>query len=86
VVRRIERALVRAGTSDEEKRIVIRVHPEVALRILEEEPGFLKRLTRRTQLKLKLRDDPMLREDEFHLLSGPAESDVTSRYAVQDKA
>ena len=54
------------------------------MRVLEEEPEFLSRLGRRTGLKLRLRDDPMLREDEFHLLSGPAESDVTSRYAVHD--
>ena len=82
VVRRIERSLVRAGASGDEKSVVVRVHPEVALRILEEEPEFLKRMGSRTGLKLKLRDDPMLREDEFHLLAGPAESDVTSRYAV----
>lgn len=83
VVRRIERALRRAGASSE-KAIVVRVHPAVALRILEEEPGFLKRVKRETGLSLKLRDEPMLREDEFHLLAGPAETDVTGRFAVQD--
>jgi len=83
VVRRIERSLRRVGNS-EENRIVIRVHPAVALRVLEEESGFLKRVGRETDLKLKLRDDPMLREDEFHLLAGPAETDVTRRFAVQD--
>jgi ribonuclease G len=82
VVRRIERSLVRAGAGGQEKALVVRVHPDVALRILEEEPGFLKRMGGRTGLNLQLRDDPMLREDEFHLLSGPAESDVTARYAV----
>jgi ribonuclease G len=84
VVRRIERSLVRAGAASDEKALVIRVHPEVALRVLEEEPNFVSRMGRRTGLKLRLRDDPLLREDEFHLLSGPAESDVTSRYAVHD--
>ena len=82
VVRRIERSLVRAGAGGQEKALVVRVHPDVALRILEEESGFLKRMGGRTGLKLQLRDDPMLREDEFHLLSGPAETDVTARYAV----
>ncbi|HSM06016.1 MAG TPA: Rne/Rng family ribonuclease [Longimicrobiales bacterium] len=82
VVRRIERSLVRAGAAKEERSVVVRVHPEVALRILEEEPRFLSRLGKKTGLTLKLRDDPLLREDEFHLLSGPAETDVTSRYAI----
>jgi ribonuclease G len=82
VVRRIERSLVRAGASKEERSVVVRVHPEVALQILEREPRFLKRLGQSTGLKLKLRDDPLLREDEFHLLSGPAETDVTDRYAI----
>jgi ribonuclease G len=82
VVRRIERSLVRAGAAKEERTVVVRVHPEVALQILEQEPRFLKRMGQSTGLALKLRDDPLLREDEFHLLSGPAETDVTERYAI----
>jgi ribonuclease G len=83
VLRRIERSLVRAGAADEEKTLVVRIHPEVALQVLEEEPDFVKRLARRTRLELYLRDDPLLREDEFRLLSGPAEADVTDRYVVR---
>lgn len=82
VVRRIERSLNRAAASKEERRIVVRVHPEVALQVVEEEPDFLKRLRKGTRLELDLRDDPLMRQDEFRLLSGPAESDVTERYAV----
>jgi ribonuclease G len=82
VVRRIERSLVRAAV-DKERAIVVRVHPEVALQVIESEPDFVKRLGRRTRIKLELRDDPLLREDEFHLLSGPAESDVTEKYVTR---
>jgi len=82
VVRQIERTLKRAAASKEEKSIVVRVHPEVALRVIEEEPGLLKRLRGRTRLDLKLRDDPLMRLDEFRLLSGPAETDVTDKYAA----
>ncbi len=82
VVRRIERTLKRVATAGDQKRIVIRVHPEVALRILEEEPGFLRRLSKLTGLELDLRDDPLMRQDEFRLLAGPAENDVTERYAA----
>ncbi len=82
VVRRIERSLRRAASSQQEKRIVVRVHPEVALRVIEEEPGLLKRLRNGTRLQLGLRDDPLMQLDEFRLLSGPAETDVTSKYVA----
>jgi len=82
VVRRIERSLGRVAASKEEKRIVVRVHPEVALRVIEEEPGLLKRLRNRTRLDLDMRDDPLMRMDEFRLLSGPAETDVTDKYVA----
>lgn len=80
VVRQIERTLRRAASNEGEKSILVRVHPEVALRIMEEEPDFLRRVAKRTSIRLALRDDPLLREDEFRLLSGPAETDVTSKY------
>ena len=41
---------------------------------------FLKRLRKSTKLALDTQDDPLLREDEFRMLSGPAEVDVTSKY------
>jgi ribonuclease G len=82
VLRQIERSLRRAASAKEEKRIVVRLHPEVALRVIEEEPGLLKRLRSRTRMDLSLRDDPLIGLDEFRLLSGPSEIDVTGKYAV----
>ena len=32
--------------------------------------------------RLDLRDDPLMRQDEFRLLEAPADTDVTSRYAL----
>ena len=83
VVRRIERSLKRAAASEDERSILVQIHPEVALHIVEEEPDFLKRLRGRTRLELDLRDDPLLREDQFRLLSGPAEEDVTMKYVTR---
>ena len=82
VVRQIERTVKRAAASKEEKSLVVRVHPEVALRVIEEEPGLMNRLRNGTRLELQLRDDPLMRLDEFRLLSGPAETDVTDKYAA----
>lgn len=82
VIRRVERSLKRVAASGDQKSIVVRVHPEVALHVLEKEPDFLSRLRKRITIKLDLRDDPLLREDEFRLLAGPAREDVTKRYAT----
>ena len=82
VVRRIQRAIHRITTDGREKTIEIRVHPEVALYILQEEQGLLKTLEKSSRLKLNLRDDPLMQQDEFRLLSGAGRQDVTQRYAL----
>ncbi|HEY7481418.1 MAG TPA: Rne/Rng family ribonuclease [Gemmatimonadales bacterium] len=82
VARRLERALKRAGHEHRERQLTIRLHPEVALYLLEEEPRLLQTLSKLTNLDLELRDDPMMRLDEFRLMSRPAGRDVTELYAV----
>jgi ribonuclease G len=82
VVRRAERAIRRIAVQAREKDITIRVHPQVALYILEEEPGFMRRLESTLKLGVDLRDDPLMKQDEFRLLAGPADTDVTNRYAL----
>jgi ribonuclease G len=82
VLRRIERAVRRIAVQQAEKEITIRIHPEVALYILEEENDFLRRLDKTLGLDADLRDDPLMRQDEFKLLAGPSEADVTTRYAL----
>src|SRR5918997_161795 len=54
VVRRIERAIRRLSADTRDRQLMIRVHPEVALYVLEEEPGFLKRMDREVKLQLAL--------------------------------
>ncbi|HEU5039958.1 MAG TPA: Rne/Rng family ribonuclease [Gemmatimonadales bacterium] len=82
VARRLERALKRAGHEHRERQLTVRLHPEVALYLLEEEPRLLQTLGKLTGLDLELRDDPMIRLDEFRLMSRPAGRDVTELYAV----
>ncbi|HYC33656.1 MAG TPA: Rne/Rng family ribonuclease [Gemmatimonadales bacterium] len=82
VARRLERALKRAGHEHRERQLTVRLHPEVALYLLEEEPKLLQALGKLTGLDLELRDDPMIRLDEFRLMSRPAGRDVTELYAV----
>ncbi|NNG15491.1 MAG: Rne/Rng family ribonuclease [Gemmatimonadales bacterium] len=82
VARRLERALRRAGHEQREPKLDVRVHPEVALYLLEEEPKLLKGIGRATGLDIDVRDDPMIKLDEFRLMSRPAGRDVTELYAV----
>jgi ribonuclease G len=82
VVRRLERALRRAGHERRERQLSVRLHPEVALYLLEDEPRLLQSLTKLTGVDIELRDDPMMRLDEFRLMSRPAGRDVTDIYAV----
>jgi ribonuclease G len=82
VARRLERALKRAGHERRERQLTVRLHPEVALYLLEEEPRLLQSLTKLTGVDIELRDDPMMRLDEFRLMSRPAGRDVTDLYAV----
>jgi len=82
VARRIERAVRRAGTVGESRDLTVRVHPEVALHLLEQEPDFLRSLRDESGIDLDIRDDPLMRQDEFRLLAAPASTDVTAKYAV----
>lgn len=82
VVRRIERSLKRVALEKKDRELTVRVHPDVALHVLEQEPDFLKHMERETGVDLELRDDPMLRVDEFKFVAQPVGRDVTQRYAV----
>ena len=82
VVRRMERSLKRAGADHKERQLSIRLHPEVALYLVEQEPNFLRQLEKQTGLELEVRDDPMMRLDEFRMMARPAGRDVTEQYAV----
>ena len=50
--------------------------------LVEQEPNFLRLLEKQTGLELEVRDDPMMRLDEFRMMAQPAGRDVTEQYAV----
>ena len=82
VVRRMERSFKRAGADHKERQLAVRLHPDVALYLVEQEPNFLRQLEKQTGLELEVRDDPMMRLDEFRMMAKPAGRDVTELYAV----
>lgn len=80
VVRRMERALDRVAVAGSERGITILAHSAIALHLLENEREFLGRKREGLGIPVELRDDPLLRLDEFRLLAHPADADVTKKY------
>src|SRR2546429_6537940 len=68
----MERSLKRAGAEHKERQLAVRLHPDVALYLVEQEPNFLRQLEKQTGLELEVRDDPMMRLDEFRRMAKPA--------------
>ena len=82
VVRRVERSLRRVVVEGKRDPLVVKLHPDVAMYVLEQERDFLKKLEKTAGFDLELRDDPLLRPDEFKLVVKSAGRDVTQQYAV----
>ncbi len=82
LIREIERCVQRAAAVGDDTELLIRVHPQVALQVMESEPRFLRKLAKKTRMRVDMRDDPLMRHDEFRLLSGRARVDVTAKYKV----
>lgn len=82
VVRRVERSVRRIAVEGKKERLTVRLHPEVALYLLEQEPDFMRKLEKTAGFALELRDDPLLKPDEFKLVVKGAGRDVTEQYAV----
>ncbi|HEX2778027.1 MAG TPA: hypothetical protein VHM30_00910, partial [Gemmatimonadaceae bacterium] len=82
IVRRVERSVKRIAVEGKKDNLVVRLHPEVAMYVLQEERDFVKKLEKAVPFRLEVRDDPLLRPDEFKLVVKSAGRDVTQQYAV----
>ena len=82
IVRRLERAVKRMGAEGRREAVVLRMHPEIALHVLEEERDLLRRLEKAAGFPVEMRDDPLLKPDEYRLVVKGAERDVTQQYAL----
>jgi ribonuclease G len=82
IVRRVERSVRRMGVEGRRDHLIVKLHPEVAMYVLEHEKDLLKKLEKIAGFALELRDDPLLRPDEFKLVVKSAGRDVTQQYAV----
>jgi ribonuclease G len=82
IIRRVERSIRRMGLEGRRDALVVKLHPDVALYVLEQEPEFIRKLEKALPFSLELRDDPLLTPDDFRLVVKGAGRDVTQQYAV----
>ena len=62
--------------------LVVKLHPDVAMYVLEQEQDLFRKMEKAVGFSLELRDDPLLKPDEFKLVVKGAGRDVTQQYAV----
>jgi ribonuclease G len=82
VVRRVERSIRRMSVEGKKDHLLVKMHPDVAMYLLEQERDYAKKLEKLAGFHLELRDDPLLKPDEFKLVLKSAGRDVTQQYAV----
>jgi len=82
IVRRMERSVRRMAAEGRRDHLVVRLHPDTAMYVLEQEADLMKKLEKGVGFNVEMRDDPLLRADEFKLVVKGAGRDVTQQYAV----
>jgi ribonuclease G len=82
IVRRVERSVRRIVVEGKRDNIVVRLHPDVAMYVREQEQDLTRKLEKGANFAIEFRDDPLLRPDEFKIVVKSAGRDVTQQYAV----
>ena len=82
IVRRMERSVRRMMNEGRKDNLLVKLHPDVAMYVLEQERELVSRLQKTAAFSLELRDDPLLKPDEFKLVVKAQGRDVTQQYAV----
>lgn len=82
IVRRMERSVRRIAVDGRKDNLVVKLHPDTALYVLENEKDLIAKLEKGLGFRVEMRDDPLLKPDEFKLVVKGAGRDVTQQYAV----
>ena len=77
---RIERMLRRVGLRAKEKLLLLRVHPDLAVHLVEQNSDLLEDLERAYRFRIEIRDDPSLRRDEIRLFRGRTFEEITKQF------
>ena len=76
---KLERAMRRVTAMGGEKRITVKVAPEVALYFVEQEARRFGELEKRFRLQVDLKDDPQLKRGEMKIYSGANRQEITKQ-------
>ena len=82
IIRRMERSVRRMVVEGRKDNLLVKLHPDVAMYVLEQERDLLQKLQKGATFSLELRDDPLLKPDEFKLVVKGQGRDVTQQYAL----
>jgi len=77
---RIERMLRRVGLRAKEKILLLRVHPDLAVYLVEQNADLLEDLEKGYRYRIEIRDDPSLRRDEIRLFRGKTFEEITKQF------
>ena len=77
---RIGRMLRRVGLRAKEKQLLLRVHPDLAVYLVEQEHDILEELEKKFRYRVEIRDDPSLRRDEIRLFRGRTFEEITKQF------
>ena len=77
---RIERWLNRSRAASIERRLTVKVHPQVGEFMLENRKERLKRVRRSTRVWLNVESDPGLPVDAYRIYSRKRQTDITDRF------
>ncbi len=82
ILRRMERSVKRIGVEGRHDPLLVKLHPDVVMYAMENEPDLMRNLEKAVDFSLELRDDPLLKPDEFKLVVKGQGRDVTQQYAL----
>jgi ribonuclease G len=82
ILRRMERSVRRYVLDGRREQLLVKVHPEVAFYALDQEKDLLKKLEKVAGFVVEVRDDPLLKPDEFKLVTRGQGRDITQQYSV----
>jgi len=74
---RLERAMRRVASMGGERRITVKVAPEIALFFVEQEARRFTELEKRFRIQVDLKDDPQLRRGEMKVFAAGGKRDLT---------
>ncbi len=76
IVGEIERAVKKIAPEGKVNKLMIRVHPVVALHLMEQGEDVIRELENQTGITIQLRDDPLVRMDSINFYSIPSRKEI----------